>query len=296
MDSPAARVNALALRQQGVIFHEQALRLGLSAKQIKTWVATGRWRRLHRGVYAVGHAPLSDLGRALAAVFGCGPGALLSHRSAAGLWALQGMPTGRPHVTCPVPRARREGIVVHRSRRLTSAEGTLRRGIPVTTLPRTIVDLAEVGTEQEVERCVRSAERLHGFDRTVLEPIPGRRGTRRLRSPAHFTRGHLERRLLEVLRRFGLALPEMNVRRHGIELDAVWWEAGIVLELDDWASHRDREAFIRDRKRDRRHHVAGLRPIRATYEDLTVDVEAFVAELAQLGVPPAAAARGGGRG
>lgn len=280
-------IHALAARQHGVVFREQCLRLGISAKQLRQRVECGAWRRLHRGVYAIGHVPLGDHGRYLAAVFACGPGAALAYRSAASLWGLQPHHPGWPHVTSPVARARRRGVVAHRSRRIDPADVTVRHGVPVTTLARTVVDLADPASPEEVETAIRAAERLHGFDRALLVPIPGRRGTRRLRPPATFTRGQLEKLLIRVVRRFGLAMPDMNVAWNGLELDAVWWDAGVVLEVDDWDTHRHRDAFERDRRRDRVLHVAGLRPLRCTYVDLTDEVERLVAELRLLGVPAA---------
>ena len=283
-DIPDAAVNALAKRQDGIIGRGQALRLGLTVDHIRHRVATGRWVPLHRGVYLVGQAPLSPRARYLAAVLGAGPGALLSHRSATGLWRVQPRHLGPVHVVAAVSRAHRPGLVVHRTRRLPAGARTTREGVPVTSLARTLIDLADVADAQELETAIRAAERLHDFDRELLVPIPGRRATGRFDRPRHFTRGALEAILLRLLRAHGLALPECNVRWKGFELDAVWWDAGLVLEVDDWETHQGRDAFVRDRRRARALQAAGFRAIQATYEDLTTDSDRFVAELRHLGV------------
>ena len=283
--SADAAVLALANRQDGVVNHAQCRRLGLTDRQIAVRIARGWWRRMHRQVYAIGGGALVPRARYLAGVFGGGPGAVLSHRSGAGLWRVQPHHAGPVHVTGGISRAPRSTLVVHRTRRFEQGVRTVRHGVPVTTLARTLIDLAEIGSPEEVETAVRAAERLHDFDRRLLVPIPGRRGARLLAPPSHFIRGHLEPLLTPLLVRHGLALPVFNEQWEGLELDAVWWSAGLVLEVDDWETHRHRDAFIRDRRRSRRIQAAGYRAIQATYEDLTRDAATFAAELRALGVP-----------
>ncbi len=294
LHAPERAVIALAGRQDGVITHGQCLRLGLSADQVHRRVAGGGWRRLHRGVYALGPAALSHIGRYLAAVFGSGPDAVLGYRSGAGLWSVQPHHGGPVHTVAGLGRGHRRGLVVHRTRRWEPGMRTVRFGVPVTTLARTLVDLAEVASQTEVETAIRTAERLHDFDRALLLPLPGRHGTPRLVPPARFFRGDLEPLLAPVLRRHGLPEPdEYNAKWATYELDAVWWDAGVVLEIDDWDTHRHREAFVRDRRRSRRLQAAGYRAIQATYEDLTVDAHRFAAELrVLLGVLPQRGGRG----
>jgi len=262
----------------------QCLALGMSDEAIRHRVRSGRWTRVHRGVYAVGHAALTPQGRYLAGVLAGGPGTLLSHRSATSHWALQPHHGGAVHTASARKQRGRPGIHHHWTRHLDHADVFVRQGIPVTSLARTLVDLADVAGADELEQAIRAAERLHGFDRVRLKPIHGRRGTRRLVAPRPFTRGHLERLFLRVVADAGLQPPRVNVPFGAYELDAVWAEAKVVVEIDDWDTHRTRTAFEADRARDRVLTVAGLRPVRVTHQDLTGGREDMLAQLRAMGV------------
>jgi very-short-patch-repair endonuclease len=279
VDAVVARI---ATRQHGVVDASQCLAIGMTRAQIRHRLRTGRWVEVHRGVYAVGHAALTPQGRYLAAVLAGGPGTLLSHRSAVSLWGLQPHHGGAVHTTSARKQRGRPGIHHHWTRH--APDTRVRQGIPVTSLARTLVDLADVASADELEQAIRAAERLHGFDRAQLRPIHGRRGTRRLTRPQPFTRGHLERLFQRVVAGAGLPAPRMNVPFGPYELDALWPEAKVVVEIDDWATHGTRQAFEADRARDRVLSVAGLRPVRITHEDLTTGSAALVAQFAALGV------------
>lgn len=266
-----ALVAALAGSQHGVVAAPQCLALGMTRRQIVDRVRAGRWHIVHRGVYAVGHRALSDRGRYWAAVLACGDGAVTSHRTAASLWLLQPHHKTWPHVTTPTHRRQQKGIVVHRTG---SLERARRQGVPVTGLARTLRDLARIAGPDETETAIRAAERIHGFNRAILDRPP----------PKRYTRGYLEKLLVAVLVEAELELPELNVLWEGIELDAVWWGARLVAEVDDWETHGDRDSFGRDRRRDRKLSVAQLRPIRLTYEDLTDGRAEMLRDLRALGV------------
>jgi predicted transcriptional regulator of viral defense system len=146
-------VAELARRQHGVVARRQLVALGLGRGAIAHRLATGRLHCFHVGVYAVGHTALSYRGRWMAAVLACGPGAVLSHRSAAAHWGLR--PSDRARVDVTVPwgsRARRPGIDVHRVRRLFHEDRTVEEGIPITAVPRTLLDLAEVVSRDRLDR------------------------------------------------------------------------------------------------------------------------------------------------
>jgi predicted transcriptional regulator of viral defense system len=191
----------LARRQWGVITRAQLVELGMGTRGISDWVRTGRLHRLYRGVYAVGHDRLRLEGRWLAAVLACGPGAVLSHRDAAALWELRQSNSALIDVTVPSRngRIRRPGIRVHRSGRLRAEEVTVRHGIPVTTVARTLLDLADVLGEQALRRAVTEAEYTNRFDLTAVNAAvqnnPGRRGARLMRAVA--AAGHRPRSPLE---------------------------------------------------------------------------------------------------
>src|SRR5688572_4808828 len=286
------RLQRVARRQWGVVSRRQLTVLGFGAHGIAEWVRTGRLVRVHQGVYAYGHDRLRIEGRWLAAVMACGHGAVLSHRDAAQLWELRQSSSAVIDVTVPsrAGRIRRRGVRVHRSGRLAPEETTTRSGIPVTTVARTLLDLADVLDAQALRRAVTEAEYTGRFDLTslnaVVEGNPGRRGRTLLKaadSRRHRTRSPLEDRFLRLIEKWGVEEPQTNVWIEGYELDFVWTRAGLVVELDGAAAHTTRAAFNADRLRDRRLWRAGLRTIRLTDDALDAEEE-VLADLAQAGV------------
>jgi very-short-patch-repair endonuclease len=286
-------LQAVARRQWGVVSRRQLAALGFSAHGISEWVRTGRLVRLYRGVYAYGHDRLRIEGRWLAAVMACGPGAVLSHRDAAQLWELRQSNSALIDVTVSSRngRIRRKGIRVHRSGRLAPEETTERSGIPVTTVARTLLDLADVLDLQALRRAVTEAEYRDLFDLTAINAVvqsnPGRRG-RKLMTAAvegrlHRTRSSLEDRFLRFRERWGVEEPESNVWIEGYEVDFLWRSVGLVVELDGLAAHATRDAVRRDREKDRVLWRIGLRTMRLTSEALD-DPEAVLFDLAQAGV------------
>jgi very-short-patch-repair endonuclease len=284
---PAATRSAPWWRgKYGVVSRAQLRALGRSDGAVDGWVRSGRLHRIHRGVYAVGHRALTDEGRWLAAVLACGPGAVLSHRSAAALWGIRPAPR---KVEVTVGRSRRgtAGVVVHRARSLPPGDVARRRGVPTTTLPRTIADLADVLSEGELARAVHQAEIAHALDAESLARAArganGRRGAGRLaRAMAagpDRTRSELERRLLALCDEHGLPRPEVNETVAGLEADFVWRGERVVAETDGWAYHGTRRAFERDRERDQALTRAGYRPLRFTHRQVVESPAAVAATL-----------------
>jgi hypothetical protein len=252
----------------------QLLNLGLSVDAIESRLRRGSLHRLHEGVYAVGHGDVSLRGRWLAAVLAAGPGAVLSHRAAAALWGLR--PYDGIEVTAPHRRASRLGSIVHRSSLLPADERTVVDGIPVTTVPRTLFDLAAVLPRRQAERAVEEAEVQGLTDELSLPDLvaryPGRRGARTIRRllergniGLHVTRSELERRFLELIMAVGLPPPALNALAEGFECDVVWREQRVIAELDGRSTHDTGTAFERDRRRDRVLAAAGWRVIRVTW-------------------------------
>jgi very-short-patch-repair endonuclease len=249
---------------------------GITDGSVSWWLRTGRLHRIHRGVYAVGHPGVTEEARWLAAVLACGPGATLSHRSAAELWRI-GVREGR-RLDVTVPRTRHggaAGITVHRARRLEPGEVTTLRGVPVTTLPRTLVDLADVVGEGELARAIHEAQVAHRLSPRALEAAAGRahgrRGSGRLAraiGDPDRTRSALERRFRRLCREHGLPRPAVNERVAGMEVDFLWRERRVVAETDGWAFHRTRAAFETDRERDQALTRAGYRVVRFTHRQV----------------------------
>ena len=181
-------------------------------------------------------------------------------------------------------RHRRPGIVVHRPRRFDPEDRDILHGIPITTVARTLLDLAEVVSRRELARAIERAELIGVFDLQAIEELMGRsrgrRGLRPLRSEltrvrevaqSAFTRSELERALIELCRGQRLPAPSMNISIEGLEVDAVWPAARLAVEMDGFAYHRTAAAFERDRRRDEILHLAGYRVLRFTYRRLKTD-------------------------
>jgi hypothetical protein len=270
-------VAALAARQHGVVRLDQLYAAGLDKDAVARRVAAGWLHRLSRGVYAVGHLALTPRSYQLAAVFAYWPGALLSHRSAAALWGILRY-APRIEVTAPRPCRPRAGILLHRSRLIHEEDRAVVERIPVTSVARTIVDLAE-GPERYLAAAVREAEvrqlfDLRAIDRT-LERLPGRRGRHRMRRvlasyrpDSAFTRSGAERRFLEVCRDYGLPAPQANLWIAEFEVDFYWPDARLAVELDSPTFHMTAHAFHADRRRDRMLAAQGIQVVRVTLEDL----------------------------
>jgi hypothetical protein len=261
-------VAELAARQHGVVARRQLVALGLGSGAIKHRMAIGRLHRVHLGVYAVGHQHLSLRGCWMGAVLAGGEGAVLSHIDAAALLDLARTASQRVHVTTERSRTGQPGIVFHRVRTLHPAERTVKDGIPVTTIARTLLDLAEVVPHRRLEGAFEAAERLELLDLSSLHAVfrrnVGRRGLKPLiallaahQEPAPLTRSELERRFVDLCHEADLSLPALNRIVAGLEVDAVWPEQKLVVELDGYAFHNTRRAFERDRAGPK---TAGSRP------------------------------------
>jgi hypothetical protein len=226
----------------------------------------------------------------MAAAVACGPDAVVSHVSAAGLRQL--LPDSRRVVDVTVPARRKHpGVVVHTVRGLPVEDRALVESIPVTTVARTLLDLAEV-VPKRLSRALEASERLGLFDLRELEALMrrsrGRRGLRLLtaalrtyRDPS-LTRSELERRFLDLCREAGLPPPATNVWVAGHEVDVVWHDQRLVVELDGHEFHRTRAAFERDRKRDADLQLAGYRVVRITQLRLNVEPHAVVTMLRSM--------------
>ena len=289
----------LAHRQHGVVARWQLLRMGLPARAIEHRIATGRLHRVHQGVYAVGHTRLTLRGHFMAAVLSCGPGAALSHRSAARLWNL--LPDSRPVIDVTVPRrsGRSRGKVrIHQTRALHPDDVTIADGIPVTSLARTLLDLAATEKPDRVELAIEQAEKLKLIDARAideaLERSPKHRGRRPLLialtdvvQTVRGTRRELERAFQRLVREARLPRPEVNVEVEGYEVDVVWHQQRVIVELDSREFHLTRSAFESDRERDARLQVARYRVIRITWRRLTNEPDAIVRDLQELLYAPA---------
>jgi very-short-patch-repair endonuclease len=276
----------LAGRAHGVVTRAQLLAAGVSRDEIKHRVRSGALLRVYRGVYRVGHRAPSVEAQYMAAVLACGEGAVLSGRAAAHHFGLLRGPPVPPEVIAPSER-RVRGIRTRRSR---AVETTTWRGIPVTTVPRTLVDLAAVLPADELARAAHEAEVKHqtGPDliAAVLAQRPTTPGAAKLRTvlsgDEKVTLSKLEAKFLERLRDAGLPLPETNRPAGTKRVDCRWPEHRLTVELDSYRYHRSRHAWEEDRRREREAHARGDQFRRYTYRDVLEEPELMLRELRAL--------------
>jgi very-short-patch-repair endonuclease len=288
---------ALAERQYGVVGRWQLVEAGWSTGAVEKRIRAGRLHPLYAGVYRVGHGLIPKQGRWMAAVLASGPEAVLSHWSAAALWMIR--PNSRSTIDVTSPRKSRswDGIKRHH-KALPTDEVTVEEGIPATSVPRTIFDLAATESVEVVENLLREQEHRQLRDRLslpdLIERYPGRRGIRKVRlaldrleeEPEGRKRSPLEERFAPFLRRHRLSLPRFNdwidLGDKRYQVDCHWPGTGQIVELDGWEGHRTRSAFRDDRARDRRLRVAGYTVTRLTWNQLDDEPEAVAADLRAL--------------
>ena len=297
-DSWDPAIAALAAAQHGVVSRAQLRAIGLTAAAVRHRVRRRRLIEVHPGVFAVGHRLLTPRGWWMAAVLACGAGALLSHRAAAALWGL--IDHGPSTIDVLVLRSvrARPGVRPRRVRAVDAADRAHVDRIACTSVARTLIDLATVVDERTLDRALRRAQDLRLFDRYAVDEVVGRSraGSRRLRQAVLVLVGddvtrrrlksELELRFVKMLQRHGFVLPSTNV---GIEtpwgtweVDAVWPAERIVIELDGWWAHRDRESFRRDHRRATDVRGAGYDVSRLSWDQVALQELETVERLARF--------------
>ncbi len=223
--------------------------------------------RVHAGVYAVGHLPRTDEARWMAAVLACD--GVLSHQSAAALHDLPVRDNGLTRVTT-VHAVRRSRIVSHRAA-LAPADREVRRGIPVTSLARTLADCAHHLDGETFHRAVREAQFRGRFDEAKVRDALSRRPSTRLAGylgDETLTQSQLEDRFLRLCRRHGIPAPRTQFGSRP-RVDFIWPDRGLVVEVDGWQAHGTRVAFQQDRATTNALQLRGLVVLRYTHEDVT---------------------------
>jgi very-short-patch-repair endonuclease len=289
----------LASAQHGVVGRWQLDEIGLTEQMVRTRMAHNGLTSLHRGVYAVGHRAITVESRWMAAVLAHGPEAVLSHRSAAQLWGLYPRSRIAPEVTCPGSKKTKQGIVAHRGSPLQDEIGRV-RGIPVTSVPRTMFDLAGMLGERQIERAWDEMEVRGYTDRLSVADLlarhPRRKGSavlgrlaRRTALAVGVARNEFEERFLGLIDDHHLPRPRMNahvaLRGRFFEVDCLWEDERVAVELDGAAAHKTNRAFNNDRERDRILVAEGYRTTRVTWDHLTRTPAEVAADLRDILTP-----------
>jgi len=240
----------------------QLRRARLSDGQVRLRLRRGRLHRIHRGVYAVGHARLALPGRLWAVVLATN--GALSYRTAAALWDLMPWHSGPLHVTTSASVHTTPTIRVHRSRTLTLDDITRdpQYGLPVTTPGRTIIDLTDDDlTPSQVKRLCHRAAHLNLLDADALQPPRGRRSTpldaamKTLRDEGpQIPRSVAEQAFLEIVDDLGLPPPLVNEPFGPYIPDFRWPDLRLIVEIDG-RTHLTPQAYDADRERDARNLV-----------------------------------------
>ena len=282
-------IGRIANGSHGVVTRQALLGAGITRAQINHGLKRGSLLAVFRGVYRVGHRAPSLEARYLAAVLACGERALLCGRAAAHLWRLTKGSSPPPEVMGPVKR-RVRGVATRRTLALDSRDATACRAIPITTVPRTLVDLASHLPEEALARACHEAGVLHGTTPKQVESVlarrPNARGARVLRRILHgevkVTLSKLESRFLARLREAGLPLPDTNRPAGGRRVDCRWPSHRLTIELDGYRYHASRHAWEQDRRREREARARGDEFRRYTYGDVFEEPAFMLRELRDL--------------
>jgi very-short-patch-repair endonuclease len=285
MNNAEHAIISLAQAQHGAISRRQALSQGLSPQAIDRRLATGEWIRVFQGAYRLaGVAPTWEQ-RAMAGCLAAGPGAVASHRAAAALLGMPGVPRWVEVTVPPARRVEVKGVIAHRRRLLIPDEvGTL-NGIPLTIASRTIADLAGVYSKEKMgpildyalsRRLVsRAALQARARGRVLGELLEERPATPRPMG------SEFEAHLFRALRDAGLPLPVAQYRvlmTDGSEvfLDFAYPDVMLAIEADSFLWHASLADWQRDRARNNELIALGWSILPITY-DLVVHTPAEAA-------------------
>lgn len=291
LSHPDLKIAAFAIHQHGAVAHRQLLRVGIRRNAIKRRIASGRLFPKYRGVLAIGSPILTQHGEWSAAALSCGDWTMVSHRSGAAIWEF--LKDRWPiQVTVPMPKVGARGIRVYQAPNLRRLDITTRARIPVATPARIMVDLAATEDEATVRRAFREADRQK---RLVFRELQAALGSRHGRkgsgllvalidkaTEAQPTKSEFEEIWVDFCDEHGIPAPSMNETVGGSEVDSSWPGTPVIVELDSWAWHSDREAFERDRAKWEKLQVAGYSVLPVTYRRLADDPEGVAASVLAL--------------
>jgi len=292
------RLAPIAAEQDGLVTTAQLKAAGLRDDVISRWVDAGRLHPVQRTVFAFGHRAVGPRARLRAVVLACGPGTVISHRSAAWLLGLREKNPVVVDVICPGQAGRKvDGVRVHKAPYPAPSEVRTAYGIPCTTVARAIVDLAGTHGIDKLREAVEMAATRGVLDIAAVEAVldngPRRRGAparrivldewRPVAETARYStiRSLFEAKLLPLVAAAGLPIPEMNApvrtAERVLEVDLFWPEQRFVVEADSRRHHAIEVAFERDHKRTRELIAAGYGVLRVSWREAEREPQAVFA-------------------
>jgi very-short-patch-repair endonuclease len=238
---------------------------------------------------------LTPKGFRMAAVLSSGPAAVLSYGSAIAHRELRPPPNGPIDVTVP-GRGRRgpDGVRVHNVRSLDPRDTTVLDGIPITSVPRTLLDYAEVAGTQELRHALDEADRRELLSRKEIDELlarsPGRKGAKPLKAELNkmlgteppWTQSELQRAMLALIRERGLPEPRTEVELGDYRVDLYWPEHRLALELDSYEFHRGRKVFRSDRRKDGKLKLVEVDVFRVTEDRIREEPDELLSDLSGL--------------
>jgi hypothetical protein len=283
--SAKVRVARLADRQAGLVGAAQLVALGVDTRETSRWVGDGYLLSRHPRVYAVGHRAPSTEADLWAAVLYAGPGAMLSHATALWWHGLLDHPPWPLQVTTPRRCRSLNGIRVYGRR---TSKRVLHKGLPTTTIEQAVLDFAAVAPLERVRHVLANADYHKVLDLPALQAIAGkgRKGGTKLKKALTRhepklarTRSPLERTFLVLCERAGIPMPDVNVMVAGVDVDAVWRDRRLVVELDGEGNHSSWAQIQNDRSKELRLRAARFDVIRYGTRQVEEELDLVAADL-----------------
>lgn len=289
-------VERLAAKQENLVSIEQFDALGFTRREIEGLVDRRYLHRIHRSVYAAGTPRLTPRGWLFAALIACGDTSFLTHRTGAGVYGLRAINRREIHVSIVgTSIRRRDGIVIHRLREPPhQSDIRTRDGLRVASVPLTLLQLAARESRAELDRVIELAARKNLLDPSEIDQTlsrhRGERGALRLKKamtayqPKPFDKSGLERSVAAAIAadpRIPPPLRNQLKRAGGVgwELDFLWPDHGVALEVDGDRYHRTPSDRERDRIKDAKLMAAGLMPMRITDTRWELDPDSSLRDL-----------------
>ena len=280
----------LAGRAHGIVTRAELLAAGLTPKEIATRVRKGLLIPQYPGVYRVGHAAPSTEAGYIAAVKACGDGALLRGKPAGYFWAILKSPFPPPPEVLTSTERRPPGLKTKHTKRPDRRDATKYKGIPITTVPRTLVDLAAELSDEDLARACHEAGVKYRVTpkhvEAVLRRRPNAAGAAKLRSvisgDTKILLSKLEKRFIERLVEEDLPLPKTNRPAGTKRVDCRWPDHGLTVELDGFRFHNSRWSRDQDYDREREAYARRDQFRRYTYKDVFEEPARMLEELREL--------------